>query len=258
MTPSITLVEEVQKPETTVQEATNSTPFNDNILILENGQYLSNLLPPLFVEQGYAVNQLHYSGQLTLELKKTIVEKSSQLIVLSLDFTTIFQLDIIHDIRQIFSGPLIVISTQGSEPEEVQALNFGADEYIVKPVLINILSARITALFRRYKQRTKQTELASLSVGDVCLEPKAQRCFINEKLVKLTGFEFNLLRLLLENEGRILSRDQIYSTLLGRAYNGAERTIDVRMSQLREKLLRADISKVQIETIWGQGYMLTA
>jgi len=103
----------------------------------------------------------------------------------------------------------------------------------------------------------KQTELASLSVGDICLEPKAQRCFVNEEIVKLTGFEFNLLRLLIENEGQILSRDQLYSTLLGRVYNGAERTIDVRMSQLREKLISSNMTKVRIETIWGQGYMLS-
>lgn len=258
MTLSITLVGDVQQLETTVQPSLDKTATNDSILIIENDLYLSSLLQPAFVEQGYAVSQSYYKGQLTAELKNAIIDKPSQLVVLNLGFTEPSQLTIIRDIRQIFNGPLIVISTQGSELEEVQAFNFGADEYLLKPVSENILSVRIAALFRRYNQKIKQTELASLSLGDLCLEPKAQRCFVNENIVKLTGFEFNLLRLLLEREGQILSRDKLYGTLLGRVYNGVERTIDVRMSQLREKLLRAGMTKIQIETIWGQGYMLSA
>jgi|GEM_PF-1018745 len=258
MTLTITLVEEAQQPKTTKQQISNNTLTSDNILIIESDLYLSGLLQTPFTEQSYAVSHAHYNGQLTSELKAAIIDKPSQLIVLNIAFMELAQLAIIHNIRQIFNGPLIVVSTQGSELEEVQAFNLGADEYLIKPISVNVLSVRIAALFRRYNQKTKQTELASLSFADVCLEPKAQRCFVNEKIVKLTGFEFNLLRLLLENEGKILSRDQLYSTLLGRVYNGAERTIDVRMSQLREKLLRAGMAKVQIETIWGQGYMLSA
>ncbi len=257
MTSSITLVEDVQQLKTTVQPVINSRFNNDNILIIENELCLTNLLQSSLIEQGYAVSQSDYDGQLTVKLKSTIAGNQYHLIMLNIGFVAIEQLIIIQEIRQIFNGPLIVISRQGGEDEEVQSFNFGADEYIVKPISTNILSVRITALLRRYKQRIKQAELASLSVGDVCLEPKAQKCFINEKAVRLTGFEFNLLRLLLENQGQILSRDQLYSTLLGRVYNGVERTVDVRMSQLREKLISAGMVKIQIETIWGQGYMLS-
>lgn len=257
MTSSIKLFDEVQPFKTTVQQVTNNPATNDNILIIENDRSLLNLLQPSLAEQGYTVNQSDYNGQLTSELKKIIVDKPSQLLVLNIDFIAMAQLTIIQEIREVFNGPLIVISRQGNEAEEIQVFNLGVDEYIVKPVSTKLLSVRITALIRRYKQRTKKAELVSLSIGDVCLEPKTQKCFVNKKIVKLTGFEFNLFRLLLENEGQILSRDQFYSTLLGRIYNGLERTIDIRMSQLREKLLRAGMAKIQIETIWGQGYMLS-
>ncbi len=257
MTSNIQLFEEIQPLEVTVQQVINKPAVNDSVLIIENDRSLLNLLQPSLAEQGYTVNQSDYNGQLTSELKRNIIDKPSQLIVLNINSITMVQLTIIQGIREVFNGPLIVISRQGSEAEEIQAFNLGADEYIVKPVSTKLLSVRITALLRRYKQRVYKAELASLSIGNVCLEPKTQKCFVNKKIVKLTGFEFNLLRLLLENEGQILSRDQFYSTLLGRIYNGLERTIDIRMSQLREKLLRAGMAKIQIETIWGQGYMLS-
>ena len=236
----------------------NKSYTNDNILIIENDLNISSFLQPSFVEQGYEVEQSIYKGQLTPELKDMVAKNQSQLIVLNIAFLAISQLTIIHEIRKLFSGPLIVLSAKASEQEEIHAFNFGADEYLIKPISANVLSVRISALFRRYKQKIIQTKLANLSIGDIYLEPKAQRCFVNGNVVKLTGFEFNLLRLLLKNDGEILSRDNLYSTLFGRVYNGVERTIDVRMSQLREKLLRAGMVKTQIETIWGQGYMLSA
>lgn len=250
MTSSIQLFEEVKQGK-------NNTLANDNILIIEHNLCLSNLLHSSFVEQGYSVNQVSYDGQLTIAMKDFIVSNPEQLVILSINCSTMTELSIVHDIRQVFNGPLIIISSQQSEVEEVEVFNLGADEYIVQPISRKVLSVRTAALFRRYKQRIKQAELASLSVGELCLEPKAQKCFVNKKTVKLTGFEFNLLKFLMENEGRILSRDQLYSTLLGRVYNGVERTLDVRMSQLREKLLSVGMAKIQIETIWGQGYMLT-
>tara|TARA_B110000467_G_C18287267_1_gene462444 strand:- start:89 stop:397 length:309 start_codon:yes stop_codon:yes gene_type:complete len=96
----------------------------------------------------------------------------------------------------------------------VQAFNSGADGYLVKPISTNILSVRVTALFRRHGQKLEQTVQPSIAVGDICLEPKAQRCLVNGSIVKLTEFEFNLLRLLLENEAQILSRDQLYEALI--------------------------------------------
>jgi len=162
----------------------------------------------------------------------------------------------IRDIRTLFHGLLVIVSSQNNEQEQLDVFKLGADDYLAKPIDSRILMMRIAALFRRQHDKTNQVELASLTLGDVCLQPKSQRCFINGDVVKLTTFEFNLLKLLLERQGQILSRDQLYHTLLNRPYSGVERTLDVRMSQLREKLTLAGMIKNQIETVWGQGYML--
>ena len=136
-------------------------------------------------------------------------------------------------------------------------LDLGADDYLLKPIDSRILMKRIEMLFRRQIKNTGHIELASMTVGDLCLQPQSQKCFIDGKGVKLTTFEFNLLKSLVEHQGNILSRDELYNTLLRRAYNGVERTLDVRMSQLREKLTKGGMKNHQIETVWGQGYMLS-
>ena len=180
MISSISIYEESQ------QEISNPH-INDNILIIENDLQFSNLLQSSFVERGYKVEHSIYKGQLTAELKSSIGDKKPQLIVLNIDFIAISQLTIIHEIRQVFNGPLIVLTAKVCETEEIQAFNYGADEYLIKPISTNVLSVRIRALLSRFKQKTTQSELASLSSGDICLEPKAQRCFVNGKVVKLTG-----------------------------------------------------------------------
>ena len=177
------------------------------------------------------------------------------MIVLDIGFADSAQLLIIRDVRALFDGLLVIVSNTNSEQEHINAFKLGADDYVVKPIDSRILMMRVKALFRRQNNKVNQVELASVTVGEVCLQPKSQKCFINGELVKLTTFEFNLLKSLIEHQGKILSRDQLYNTLLKRVYNGVERTLDVRMSQLREKLTVAGMKHNQIETVWGQGYM---
>jgi two-component system OmpR family response regulator len=79
---------------------------------------------------------------------------------------------------------------------------------------------------------------------------------VKDKRVNLSFFEFKLLALLLRNAGRVMTRDSIYHLLLGREYNGTERTVDVRISKLRDKLMTEGMAQTKIETVWGKGYIL--
>jgi len=86
--------------------------------------------------------------------------------------------------------------------------------------------------------------------------PQANKCEINGNSIRLSSFEFQLLALLTRNAGRVMTRDAIYDVLLNRQYNGVERTVDVRISKLRDKLLNEGMTHVRIETVWGKGYIL--
>lgn len=252
MTSSINLVEQTQQA---VTAQTNSE--SQRILLIESDFYLSSSFQITLVDKGFSTTHARYSDLLDHKLKAIIVSTKPDMIIADLGHSSNSKLDTIRELRAFYQGFLIVISSNRSEQDEVESFQLGVDEYLIKPVSPNILSVRASALFRRKSQKAFATQASSICLGDVCLEPKSQKCFINERLVKLTGFEFNLLKLLLINQGAILSRDNIYIALLGRVYNGTERTVDVRVSQLREKLVSANMNKCLIETVWGQGYMVS-
>ena len=250
MASSIELVENIQPLETK-----NDNQIQQKLLLIENDQYLSKAFLVNGEQSVYHTTKMRTGEVLSQELKSYLVDHRPSMIVLDVGFSDSAQLLIIRDLRALFDGLLVIVSSKNSENEQVEAFKLGVDDYLLKPIDSRILMMRIEALFRRQSNKTNQVELASLTMGDVCLQPKSQKCFINGEVVKLTTFEFNLLKSLVEHQGKILSRDQLYSTLLRRVYNGVERTLDVRMSQLREKLTHAGMKNNQIETVWGQGYM---
>ena len=253
MTPSIELVDNTQPPETNL--------FNElpkKLLLIENDHYLSRAFVVKGKQSSYQTIKLCTGEALNEKLKSYLVDHRPNMIVLDVGFSDSSQLLIISELRALFDGLLVIVSSKNCEQEQFDAFNLGADDYLIKPIDSRILMMRIEALFRRQSNKVNPIELASLTIGDVCLQPKSQKCFINGKGVKLTTFEFNLLKSLIEHQGRILSRDQLYITLLRRVYNGVERTLDVRMSQLREKLTLAGMKMNQIETVWGQGYMFNS
>ncbi|PKI14128.1 response regulator transcription factor [Colwellia sp. 12G3] len=250
MASSIELVENTQSLETN-----NDNQSQQKLLLIENDHYLSKTFLGNRNLSGYQTTKIRTGEGLNEELKSYLVGNRPNMIVVDIGFSDSAQLLIIRDLRALFDGLLVVVSNTNSEQEQLDAFKLGADDYLCKPIDSRILMMRIEALFRRQNNTVNQVELASLTMGDICLQPKSQRCFINSEVVKLTTFEFNLLKSLIEHQGKILSRDHLYNTLLKRAYNGVERTLDVRMSQLREKLTVGGMKNNQIETVWGQGYM---
>jgi DNA-binding response OmpR family regulator len=250
MASSIELVENILALETN-----NDNQLQQKLLLIENDHYLSKAFLVNGNQQGYHTTKIGAAETLSQELKHYLVDNRPNMIVLDVGFVDSAQLFIIRELRALFDGLLVIVSNTNSEQEQIDAFKLGADDYLLKPIDSRVLMMRVNALFRRQNNKVHQVELASLTAGDVCLQPKSQKCFINGEVVKLTTFEFNLLKSLIEHEGKILSRDQLYSILLKRVYNGVERTLDVRMSQLREKLTVGGMKNNQIETVWGQGYM---
>ncbi|MCW8833225.1 MAG: response regulator transcription factor [Colwellia sp.] len=222
------------------------------ILLIENDQRLSNTLQHYIQKNGYSVERKCHRDI----IEQRVTRMQADMIILDIGFSDVVSLSLITQIRRHFSGPLVLLTSRDSEQEQLTAFNLGVDEYLVKPVSANIFSARIAALFRRAVKSKAVDESSKISVGNLTLYPFAHKCQLGQQTIVLTQFEFKLLRLLAENVGKIMSRDHIYQTLLGREYNGCERTVDVRVSQLREKLTSNDQRNICIETIWGQGYML--
>lgn len=252
MTSSIELIE-----KSTNIENNEANDNSSKLLLIEPKDYLSDTLNKGKLKSNYQVTRMLTEESNRSGLSDYLLDHNPDMIVLELDGNERTNLKSIRDVRVLFEGLLIVVANKHDETEQIEAFRLGVDDYLERPENSQLLIMRIASLIRRKNDKSLPVELASITLGDVCLLPQSQKCLINGDAVKLTTFEFNLVTFLLEHPDQVLSRDMLYFSLLGRTYNGVERTLDVRMSQLREKLTFAGMKKNQIETVWGQGYMLS-
>lgn len=223
------------------------------ILLIGNDQQLSDVCQYQLHAHGYQAKQ-----KLQDESIRTSITKNQPfMVILDIGSSDLSSLNIITQVRSVFLGPIILLTSRNSELEQITAFNLGVDEYLVKPVSSNILNVRVDALFRRCSHQVLLDDKTEVQLGGLILYPSSYKCQIAGKPISLTQFEFKLLHLLVINVDKIMSRDFIYTNLLGREYNGSERTIDVRVSQLRDTLGKKNKAKIRIETIWGKGYMLS-
>lgn len=223
-----------------------------SILLVDDNRMVSSLLKSSLEKSGYMVHQVF-----TVEhAENAIFTEQPDLILLDISQPNNNGLSLCRALRSHYSGPITMLSNRDSEREQIEALALGADDYLIKPITFNLLKAKIDVQLRHLPQIQEQEPQHKVEVGDISIYPLAQKCKVKGESIRLSRFEFQLLLLLLSNAGKVLSRDQIYTLLLGREYNGLERTIDVRISTLRDKLASKGMEKAQIETVWGKGYIL--
>ena len=144
--------------------------------------------------------------------------------------------------------PVIMLTAKSTEYDKVLGLDSGADDYIAKPFGMMELLSRIKAVLRRAE---RQRHRDAITWGDVSISPSSHTVKVSGQKVELTLKEFNLLLYLMENEGIVLDRDSILNTVWGYSFDGENRTVDVHIRHLREKL--GDEGQ-RIETVKGVGY----
>lgn len=149
--------------------------------------------------------------------------------------------------------PVIMVTAKNAEFDKVQALDLGADDYVTKPFGIMELVSRIRAVLRRTKAKNQQTQEEILTIGSIRLDTARHEVSVNGKLIQLTLKEYELLRKMMENEGVVLTRDQLLVDIWGYDFDGETRTVDVHIRTLRSKLGTAGN---MIETVRGVGYRI--
>jgi DNA-binding response OmpR family regulator len=166
-------------------------------------------------------------------------------------------LEVCREVRARSDVPIIVLTARGEEADRVMGLELGADDYLAKPYSPRELLARIRAITRRARGRAgPRSEV--LTVGALHLDPSARRVTLDGAEILLTGYEFDLLRALAERAGRILSREQLMERVRGSAEEAFDRSIDVHVSRLRQKLGDDPKRPRLIKTVRGIGYLLAA
>jgi DNA-binding response OmpR family regulator len=180
-----------------------------------------------------------------------------RVILLDLNLPGTDGLTLCRRFRELFSGPILIFTARDSDIDQVIGLEAGADDYVAKPVDPMVLLARTRALLRRVGQSAAPAATVSdVIIGALRISGTSQQVWLGEEPIDLTTHEFELLSLLAENAGQVLSRMEIYQSVRGIDYDGLDRSIDGRISKLRKKLGDDTTKPTRIKTVWGKGYLL--
>ena len=179
------------------------------------------------------------------------------LIILDLMMPKIDGLQACMKIREFSNVPVIMLTAKGEDTDKIIGFECGADDYITKPFNILELKARIRALLRRAGAAAQQQREADrLTQGAITLDLSERAAWRDGEQVELTAKEFDLMSLLMQNPGRVYSRENLLNLVWGYEYIGEFRTVDVHIRRLREKLEPDPANPEHILTKWGVGYYL--
>lgn len=224
-----------------------------HILLVEDDLRLSTLIQKFLQQNNFCVTVLN-SGEKAADI---ILSKQPDLVILDIMLPKMDGFSICRKIRHQFTKPVIFLTAKDSDFDHVLGLEIGADDYIIKPVEPHVLLARIHMLLRRVSHN-KQQDVNEIIIGNLRIEKASRQVFLANKHIELTSHEYELLWLLATNAGEPQSRDYIHQQMIGREYDGLDRSVDVRISRLRKKL--GDNAKLpyKIITVWGKGYLFSA
>ena len=229
-----------------------------NLLLIEDDVRLATLIQDYLQNQNFKVRLQHRGDQAVAEFQA----QKTDIVMVDLMLPGLDGLQVCQQLRQQFSGPILILTAKNSDIDHVMGLELGADDFVSKPIEPPVLLARLRALLRRSHNKYsphKGEELArEHQFGCLTINFNAQQVLLQGKTIELTTQEFSLLWLLADNAGKILSRDYIFSQLRGIDYDGLDRTVDVRISQLRKKLHDSSDKPKRLKTVWGKGYLFVA
>lgn len=218
------------------------------ILLVEDDLSLASWVQEFLQQKGYQV-LLEQRGDTVLPLLR---RQHVDLILLDLMLPGLNGLDVCRQIRRDYTVPVLMLTAQGEEVDEVIGLGVGATDYLVKPVRPRILLARIQAALRQSADATPSQQLV---FGSLTICASSRRVLLGETDIQLTSAEFALLWYLASRAGQVCSRDQVFQALKGREHDGLDRRFDVMVSVLRKKLGDDAKEPKRIKTVWGQGYL---
>ena len=193
-----------------------------------------------------------YDGE---EALKLISENHYDMILLDVMLPKYDGFEVCQRVREFSDVPVIMLTAKGDDMNKILGLEYGADDYIIKPFNILEVKARIKAIMRRVGKRDADGENPKVLVkGDMKIDCESRRVTIGEKEVNLTAKEFDLLELLAMNPNKVYSRENLLNIVWGYEYPGDARTVDVHIRRLREKVEANPSDPKYVYTKWGVGY----
>ena len=219
------------------------------ILIVEDDEKLQNELEIFLNHNGYEAESLKVFD----DTIRDILDISPDLVLLDINLPGADGEYVCKEIRKVSNVPIIIITSRDSEIDELISINYGADHYITKPFNIQILLAKISSVLRRNSSANDVKD--KIDAKDFVLNMQNSSIAKDDKVIELTKNEYKILKYLIQNRGRIVSREDIMETLWETESFIDDNTLSVNITRLRAKLEELGLKEL-LETRRGQGYIL--
>ena len=226
-----------------------------NILVVDDDREIVGAIEIYLKKEGYNIIKA-YNGNEALEKVK---ENEIHLIILDIMMPEKDGLETLEELRKDKSIPVILLSAKSEDYDKIGGLNQGADDYITKPFNQLELIARVNSQIRRYVSlgaMEKKDNKQIYRTGELILDDETKKVTVDGKEVKLTATEFNILKFLLKNKGKVYSIPQIYENVWNEESYGAENIIAVHIRHIREKIEINPKEPRYLKVIWGIGYKI--
>lgn len=225
-----------------------------NILVCDDDKEIVEAIEIYLSAEGYNVLKA-YDG---LEAIETLKKNNVELLLIDIMMPNMDGIRATKKIRETNSLPIIFLSAKSEDTDKILGLNIGADDYITKPFNPLELIARVKSALRRY------TELGNLNVednsvfksGGLIINDDTKEVIVDGNEVKLTPIEYNILLLLVKNQGKVFSIEQIYESIWNEDSFGAENTVAVHIRHIREKIEINPKEPRYLKVVWGVGYKI--
>lgn len=226
----------------------------ERLLLIDDDRELGELLVEFLDREGLSL-ELAHSGQEGLE---KLAEYAYDLVLLDVMMPGMSGIDVLREMRQAYTLPVLMLTAKGDELDRVLGLELGADDYLPKPYSHRELLARIRALLRRVDlehQRPGPAVQPVLNLGRITLDTRVYQALVDkEHDLELTQTEFKVLQALMERAGQVVTKNELYLSVLGRPLEPYDRSIDMHVSNVRKKMAAFTESYRPIHTLRGVGY----
>jgi DNA-binding response OmpR family regulator len=220
----------------------------DRVLIVDDDVQLCRLLTERLTSEGFTI-EIANDGNRGLD---RALSMEHALVVLDLMLPGMTGLEVLRRLRAKSPVPVLILTARGDDIDRILGLEIGADDYVPKPFNPRELIARIRAILRRSSRVPATAD--PVVMGDLRLDPQAREVWLNDVALNLTSVEFALLEAFLRDAGRVLSREQLTESVLGRKLGPFDRVIDVHVSNVRKKLGASEHGP-RIKSVRGSGYL---